>query len=172
MWSSKPFSKLMAAGVIALALAGCFRPLNGEFGKNNSTIASELALVDVEPMQDTLGHFLVQNVLFELNGGTLPEKPRYKLTMKSTNALSTPVIDSSSGRADVGSVLTSVQFVLTRLDTGAEIGRGVVNSSATFDRMSQRFSAARARRDAETRVAQAMAEDIRTRVATLLLNQK
>ena len=172
MWSSKPFSKLMAAGVIALALAGCFRPLNGEFGKNNSTIASELALVDVEPMQDTLGHFLVQNVLFELNGGTLPAKPRYKLTMKSTNALSTPVIDSSSGRADVGSVLTSVQFVLTRLDTGAEIGRGVVNSSATFDRMSQRFSAARARRDAETRVAQAMAEDIRTRVATLLLNQK
>jgi hypothetical protein len=38
--------------------------------------------------------------------------------------------------------------------------------------MSQRFSAARARRDAEIRVSQAMAEDIRTRVATLLLNQK
>ena len=165
MWSSKPYSKLIAAGLMALALAGCFRPLNGEFGKDNSTIASELALVDVEPMQDNLGHFLVQNVLFELNGGTLPAKPRYKLTMKATNSLTTPVIDSSSGRADVGSVLT-------RIDTGAEIGRGVVNSSATFDRMSQRFSAARARRDAETRVAQAMAEDIRTRVATLLLNQK
>ncbi len=172
MWSSKPFSKLFVAGLMALALAGCLRPLNGEFGKDKTTIASELALVDVEPMQDSLGHFLVQNVLFELNGGTLPAKPRYKLTMKATNSLTTPVIDSSSGRADVGSVLTSVTFILTRNDTGAEIGRGVVNSSATFDRMSQRFSAARARRDAETRVAQAMAEDIRTRVATLLLNQK
>jgi len=172
MWSSKPFSKLFTIGLLAFALAGCFRPLNGEFGKDKTTIASELALVDVEPMQDTLGHFLVQNVLFELNGGTLPAKPRYKLTMKATNSLTTPVIDSSSGRADVGSVLTSVTFILTRNDTGAEIGHGVVNSSATFDRMSQRFSAARARRDAETRVAQAMAEDIRTRVATLLLNQK
>ncbi len=172
MWSSKPVSKFIAAGLMALALAGCFRPLNGEFGKDNSTIAKELALVDVEPMSDTLGHFLVQNVLFELNGGTLPTKPRYKLTMKDTNSLTTPVIDSSSGRADVGSVLTSVTFVLTRIDSGAEIGRGVVNSSATYDRMSQRFSAARARRDAEIRVSQAMAEDIRTRVATLLLNQK
>ncbi len=171
MWSSKT-SKIIITGLMALALAGCFRPLNGEFGKNNTTIASELALVDVEPMQDSLGHFLVQNVLFELNGGTLPSKPRYKLTMKATNSLSTPVIDSSSGRADVGSVLTSVRFTLTRTDTGAEIGNGVVNSSATYDRMSQRFSAARARRDAETRVAQAMAEEIRTRVATLLLNQK
>lgn len=172
MWSSKPFTSLAVAAVLAFALAGCFRPLNGEFGKDNTTIASELALVDVEPMPDTLGHFLVQNVLFELNGGALPAKPRYKLTMKATNSLTTPVIDSSSGRADVGSVLTSVRFTLTRIDTGAEIGNGVVNSSATFDRMSQRYSAARARRDAEIRVAQAMAEDIRTRVATLLLNQK
>jgi hypothetical protein len=64
MWSSKPFSKLFAIGLLAFALAGCFRPLNGEFGKDKTTIASELALVDVEPMQDTVGHFLVQNVLF------------------------------------------------------------------------------------------------------------
>lgn len=172
MWSSKPLFKSALACLMVLALAGCFRPLNGQFGKDNAMMASELALVDVEPMQDNLGHFLVQNVMFELNGGQIPAKPRYKLTMKATNALMTPVIDSSSGRADVGSVVTSVNFILTRLDTGAEIGRGVVNSSATFDRMSQRFAAARARRDAESRVAQAMAEDIRTRVATLLLNQK
>ena len=50
MWSSKPVSKFIAAGLMALALAGCFRPLNGEFGKDNSTIAKELALVDVEPI--------------------------------------------------------------------------------------------------------------------------
>ena len=46
MWSSKPFSKLFVAGLMALALAGCFRPLNGEFGKDKATIASELALLD------------------------------------------------------------------------------------------------------------------------------
>jgi LPS-assembly lipoprotein len=172
MWSSKSLFKLVTCTLLALSLAGCFRPLNGQFGKDNAFMASELALVDVEPMADNLGHYLVQNVLFELNGGKIPEKPRYKLTMKATNALMTPVIDSSSGRADVGSVITSVKFTLTRTDNGKEIGNGVVNSSATFDRMSQRFSAARARRDAEIRVSQAMAEDIRTRVATMLLNQK
>jgi LPS-assembly lipoprotein len=169
----KQSSKMLLVSLCALALSGCFRPLNGQFGKE-STISAELAKIDIEAYSksDVLNHYLRENLRFEFTGGQPAQEIRYKLKITASDGLTVPVIESSSGRAEIGSIISSAQYTLIRLDTGAVLGSGTVTSSATFDRMSQRFSSVRARRDAEIRDAQVMAEEIRTRVAALLLQQK
>jgi LPS-assembly lipoprotein len=165
-------TKFLLITLCAFTLAGCFRPLNGSFGKDSS-ISAELAKIDIESTSksEVLNHYLVEDLRFEFNGGNPSKDIRYRLKITASDGLTVPVIESSSGRAEIGSVVTSVQFTLTRADTGAVLGSGTVSSSATFDRMSQRFSSARARRDAQIRDAQVMAEEIRTRVAALLIKQ-
>jgi LPS-assembly lipoprotein len=157
-----------------LTLSGCFRPLNGTFGKDSSSLTAELAKIDIESTSksEVLNHYLVEDLRFEFTGGNPSKDIRYKLIISSSDGLTVPVIESSSGRAEIGSIVSSVNYTLKRLDTDTVLGSGTVSASATFDHMSQRFSSARARRDAEIRDAQVMAEDIRTRVAALLLQQK
>ena len=164
--------KFLLITLCALSLSGCFRPLNGSFGKDSS-ISAELAKIDIDSTSksEVLNHYLVEDLRFEFNGGNPSKDIRYKLKITATDALTVPVIESSSGRAEIGSIVSSVQFTLTRINTGAVLGSGTVSASATFDRMSQRFSSARARRDAQIRDAQVMAEEIRTRVAALLMKQ-
>ena len=165
-------SRIWLVTLCALGLAGCFRHLNGNFGKDSS-VSAELAKIDIESVSksEVLNHYLIEDLRFEFNGGNPSKDIRYKLKIFASEGLTVPVIESSSGRAEIGSIISSVSFTLIRLDTGAVIGNGTVSSSATFDRMSQRFSAARARRDAEIRDARVMAEDIRMRVAALLMKQ-
>ena len=164
--------KFLLITLCAFTLSGCFRPLNGSFGKDSS-ISAELAKIDIDSTSksEVLNHYLVEDLRFEFNGGNPSKDIRYKLKITATDSLTVPVIESSSGRAEIGSIISNVQFTLTRLDTGAVLGSGTVSASATFDRMSQRFSSARARRDAQIRDAQVMAEEIRTRVAALLMKQ-
>lgn len=169
----KQNSRIFLVSLCALALSGCFRPLNGQFGKDSS-ISAELAKIDIvsSAKSEVLNHYLVEDLRFEFTGGQPSKDIRYKLEISASDGLTVPVIESSSGRAEIGSIIASAKYKLTRLDTGTVLGSGTVSSSATFDRMSQRFSSVRARRDAEIRDAQVMAEEIRTRIAALLLQQK
>ena len=165
------FTQISLVCLCSLVLTACFRPLNGSFGKNSGSVAAQLAQIDIESTSrsEVLNHYLTEDLRFEFNGGNPSKDIRYKLKIYSSDGLTVPVIESSSGRAEIGSVVTSVQFALTQLDPGKVIGSGTVSSSATFDRMSQRFSSARARRDAQIRDAQNMAEQLRTRIAALFM---
>jgi LPS-assembly lipoprotein len=152
---------------LGLGLAGCFRPMYGP-GADGRSVTEALAAVKVEPVADRLGHHLTQDLVFELTGGAPASQTRYRLTVKATQNVVTPVVDSSSGRADAATVLARADYVLTRIDGGAEVTAGTATASATFDRIAQRFAAARATRDAEIRVARVLADQIRLRVAAAL----
>ncbi len=163
--------RALRAPILALALglglAGCFRPMYGP-GADGRSVTEALAAVKVEPVTDRLGHHLTQELVFELTGGAPASRPLYRLTVRATQNTVTPVVDSSSGRADAASVLARADYVLTRIDNGAEITAGTAAASATYDRISQRFAAARATRDAEIRVARVLADQIRLRIAVAL----
>ena len=158
----------------SLTLSGCFRPLNGNFGKDSASLTAELAKIDIEATSksEVLNHYLLEDLRFELTGGNPSKEIRYKLIINSTDGLTVPVIESSSGRAEIGSIVSTVKYTLKRSDSGAILGSGTVSASATFDHMSQRFSSARARRDAQIRDAQVIAEELRIRIAALLMQQK
>ncbi len=153
--------------VLALTTAACFRPMYGEMAKGGD-LSSALAAVKIEPNSDRLGYYLGQDLAFELNGGVEAPNARYRLTMKISQNVVTPVVDSSTGRADAATVQARVDYVLTRMDGGLPVTSGTAVASASFDRIAQRFAAARATRDAETRVARVLAEQIRIRIAAAL----
>ena len=169
MWSADRFGARSAVVLIAagLVLGGCFRPMYGTTADGRS-LTTALASIQVETIPDRLGHHLGQDLAFELTGGKEPEAPRYKLTIKTTQGVMTPVVDSTSGLADAATVQVTARYQLVRISTAESVTEGTAIASATFDRIAQRFAAARATRDAEIRAARLLAEQIRTRLAAVL----
>jgi len=61
-----------------------------------------------------------------------------------------------------------VKYSLENLDGTKIVTEGVATSTATYDRSVQRFASLRAARDAEIRLASVLADQIKTRLASVL----
>lgn len=62
-----------------------------------------------------------------------------------------------------------MRYSLESLDGGRVITDGVATATATYDRSVQRFASQRAARDAEIRLAKVLSEQIKTRIASVLV---
>ena len=163
--SNRRIGLLATVLLASLALGGCFRPLYGT-GSNQALLASNLAGVEVAPIAGLTGHYLREELLFSLtNGVTAPA--RYRLKIDVTERTLAAAVDSSGGRADAAAVQVSARYVLSDL-ADKELTSGTAIASGSIDRLSQRFAAVRAVRDAEIRIAKVIAEDITTRLAAFL----
>lgn len=162
----------VVAAVLSLASGGCLRPLYGPTA-SGQPLAAAMAAVDVEPVQsaagqERLGHYLRSELTFNLDGSGQPSPKRYRLAMTASERVQTPIVNSVTGRADSATVMVAVVYKLTAVD-GRTVAEGTAQSSASYDRTSQRFASVRAARDAEIRLARVLADQIRTRLSTALL---
>jgi LPS-assembly lipoprotein len=62
----------------------------------------------------------------------------------------------------------TARFDLTKIDGGAVLYSGMATSAAVYDRTLQSYADLRAARDAEIRIARALADEIELRVAATL----
>ena len=85
--------------------------------------------------------------------------------------MQTPIVSSTTGRAEAGTIVGTVKYTLETLDGTKIITEGVATSTATYDRSVQRFASLRAARDAEIRLAKVLAEQIKTRLASVLVTK-
>ncbi|GGH33600.1 hypothetical protein GCM10007036_46360 [Alsobacter metallidurans] len=154
-------------GLLALPLAGCFRPLYGVAAGGGSVEAALRGIV-VDEVQDRIGHYLVQELGFELNGSGEQTAARYRLSMTVKETIQAAVVNTTTGRADAATILATVNFTLTEIATKKQIMQAVAFGTASYDRSPQRFAAVRAARDAEIRVAKTLADQLRTRIAAKL----
>lgn len=170
------FARLVVlAGVAAgttLGLSGCFRPLYGP-AASGEALQTVLASIDVPELkwadsQARIGHYLRSEIVFALNGSGMSVPKRYKLDLSLNQTLSTPIVDSESGRAQSATIGGTLAYTLTSLDGTTVYTKGVATSSATYDRFDQRFATVRAARDAEIRLARVLAEQVKTRLAATL----
>lgn len=152
---------------MTLALGGCFRPLYGETASGFS-MRDELAAIDVAPIDDRIGHYLRNELLFQLDGSGGSAPKRYRLVVTPSLSLATAIVDTAATRADAATVTGRAAFVLTEINGGKVVFSGMAQGSATYDRSVQRFATVRAARDAEIRLGKLLAEQIRTRVAAAL----
>lgn len=159
----------------AIVLSGCqVRPLygtgSGDFGATPSPVASELAAIDLDSINSQYANDDAARVLyneltyrFERGAGGAPKKYRLKVLMD--------VGSSAVGVerfADVPSAYTTTMnstFVLSDLATDETLMTGRAFKSASYDFSNQRFANKRAYRDAQERVAKAVADDIAARIA-------
>ncbi len=157
---------------VSLSLSACFRPLYGPTASGES-IQALLASVQVDDVvmaqgQERLGHYLRSELIFDLDGSGQPAKKRYRLKLSGSETVQTPIVSSTTGRAEAGTIVGSIRYSLEDLDGIKVIAEGVATSTATYDRSIQRFASQRAARDAEIRLADTLADQLKTRIASVL----
>jgi LPS-assembly lipoprotein len=153
-------AKMALALAAALLVSACFRPLYGPTASGQSARAV-LGSIDVKPIPDIAGHYLREELLFLFTGGaeSVSSDAAYTLTVKLAESSQAVALDSTGGRADAASFTITATYTLADLK-GKKLNEGTVSASASIDRLSQRFAAVRAVRDARIRVSKTLAEQI------------
>lgn len=176
MWSLEDIRRISARLAAILLLAGvasaCFRPLYGPTA-TGEPLKDVLAAIEVPTIRtafnkERIGHYLRSELIFGLDGSEAPAPKRYKLDVVVRDSLSSPIVDTATGRALAATLNADAEYTLTNLDGSQTIAKGTASASATYERSAQRFAGVRAARDAEIRAAKLLAEQIRTRLATAL----
>lgn len=161
--------RLAAAIVPAFGLAGCFQPMYGP-GVGVDTRA-ELQAIAIEPVPGRLGHYLTEELRFLLNGTGVEVAPKYRLVVTFTQSGQTSLVDTVTGRATSNSLSVRANYKLLPAAGGEPVTDGYVISLADYDRSSNRYANVRAARDAEIRNSKAIADQIRTRIASTLASR-
>jgi LPS-assembly lipoprotein len=170
-----------AAAIMAMAglTAGCFEPLYGRnpASPESDSVHDKLAEVEIPPIPARQGSPAariavgMRNALqYDLNGGAGANAPTYRLTITVAPTALTVIVDVTTGRptAQIDGVTASYQ--LTEIATGKVVVTDNAFSHVDTDASSfgseQRFAQDRAKRDAEDRAIQAVADAIRNRLAS------
>jgi LPS-assembly lipoprotein len=153
----------------ALLASACLRPLYGQntMPAGAPSVSSSLAMIEVEEATNRIDQQVRNNLIFAFNGGKQAPAPSYRLTIHTTDTLQSAVVDPFTSRPTTETYGLDATFTLVRIDskdkkpfyTGRAFGR------ASYDRSRQRFASLRARRDAEDRAADVVAQQITTQIA-------
>jgi LPS-assembly lipoprotein len=162
----KGLARIALVAGLSLGLSACFRPLYGPTASGRS-LQTMLASIDVPEFEwpDTyarFGHYLRSELIYALNGSGSDVPKSYVLNLSYAQTLSTPIVDTASGRALSATLTGNLTYTLRQGST--IVTTGVATSSASYDRFEQRFATVRAARDAEIRLARELAGQVRTRL--------
>jgi LPS-assembly lipoprotein len=182
MWSRDPgvrsnrLIRLAAALSLAAATAACFQPLYGDrSATGGSALREALSAVDVAqieaPMGSPLARIAVETrneLVFDLTGGGGRAAPTHKLTVRLVPSKSALILDSQTLRPEIENFGLDANYTLTEIVSGktAVTGSAVTRVTYNVPGQQQRFAKDRGLRDAETRAAKEIAEQIRSRLAS------
>lgn len=172
--TSKPHHNILRLAAIVgtlSALSGCIQPLYGP-SVAGGTLAAEMQAIKVEPIGDRIGHYVENELIFDLNGTGSSPTPKYRLVVVLHERSATPAVNTFYGQAEAGDINVDADYRLLKVaGSDQPITSGSVTQFVTYDRTSQRISNVRAARDAEIRNAKVIADQIRTRIAAALATQ-
>ena len=164
---------LAAASGIAMLAGGCLRPLYGDVAASVpgvGNVKDVLRAIQVDAIPDLVGHYLRNELVFELDGSGFESTKRYRLGVVTKEATDVTVVDANSGRADSATLILYGTWTLISISDGKTLFTGESFTRVTYDRSSQRFSTLRANRDARIRAAKSLAVLIRNRLAISLVS--
>lgn len=164
-WSRFPGAA--AALVVASGLAGCFQPLYSESA--HPGLVEDLRAIEVTPINTRIGHYLVEDLIADLNGTGQPAAtPKYRLAVTISTGTQTPTVNSEISVASSATMTGDAAYTLTKVDGGAAVVTGAATAAAAYDRTTQRYADMRAARDAEIRLSRALSQEITLRLASAL----
>ena len=150
--------------VLPLALSGCLQPLYGTLGPGG--MQTELQSIKVEPINDRIGHYVADELIFGFNGSRTEVPPKYRLVVLLKERVQTPIVDTVTYRTTSATVITDASFELQPIAGGPPLYKSVAFAAASYDRFAQRISNVRAARDGEVRDARVLADNIREQIAS------
>ena len=155
---SGPVSRrLFLVALAGVPLAGCIRPMYATVDSKGAVTNSQLAAIDIKPVPERFGHYLTEDLRFAFHGGDPAPQMKYRLEVTVTRSVVTPIIDTSTGRADVATMRAEAYFRLLPYEGGTVLVDGRATGSASFDRLTQRYAGLRAGIDSEKRIAETLA---------------
>jgi LPS-assembly lipoprotein len=167
---------LAAALLLATTAAGCFQPLYGERSLTGTpALRSALAAVNVEQINAPAGTATarlaveVRNaLLFDLTGGGAAAPPTHRLAINLTTSTGSLIVDPSTARPEYEIVSLDATYKLAEVGTGKEVVNGSATTRVSYNipGQQQRFAMLRGQRDAQSRAAKVIAEQIRNRLAS------
>jgi LPS-assembly lipoprotein len=185
MWWLEPHSKALRLArlamifVLAGLVAGCFQPLYASrTASGNSTVAEQLRLVDIAPIKVELGSptasmaaELRNALIFDLAGGAPTGAPTHRLAIQVALLRQQVIVDITTSRPDLEQAGITATYTLIEIASGKVVVTGQAFSRVSYDNpgQAQRFSRARGERDADTRAAKVISENIRSRLASYFI---
>lgn len=157
----------LALGAV-LTLGGCFQPMYGQFSEGGKDLQSDLQAIAIEPIPDRIGHYLGDDLIFDLNGTGSHVQPKYRLYVTLTESSQTPLLDTVTGIATASTVVINGDYRLVKVGTAEPVTSGHVFVFKSYDRNSDRYGNIRAARDAEIQDAKQISDQIRIRLAAAL----
>jgi LPS-assembly lipoprotein len=100
-----------------------------------------------------------------LRGGGAGDAPRYALAFRLTVSEQEILVERDTGIPNAYQLTGAVSFLVKDAATGTSLFGAQVNAIDSYTRSSQNFANIRARRDAEDRLAKALAELTSARLA-------
>lgn len=168
--------RLAAVFLIAGLTAGCFTPLYGERSLTGTpALRTAMAQVDVAQIEGTSGTAMARlavevrnELLFGLTGGGAAPPPTHRLSIVLTGSYGSLIVDPSTARAEYEVVSMDASYKLVEIATGKEVvdGSATARTSYNVPGQQQRLAMLRGQRDAQSRAAKVIAEQIKTRMAS------
>lgn len=162
--------------VLAASLAGCFQAMYGQHsptgGPGLHDALSSVAVNQIEAPPNTvearLAVELRNQLLFKFTGGEGSTSPTHKLTIRLSTTREKIIVDLQSARPDAEDFGLDATYSLTELATGKTVVTGTTFARVSYDipGQEQRFAQVRGLRDAETRAAKVIADQITSRLAS------
>ena len=157
-------SPLLAA-ILLLGLAACtVRPLYAPAGFERGPMTDLPAIAVDAPL--TREEQVFRNaLLFGLTGGGDDAAPRYALSYRLTLREQEIAVERGTGIPNAYQLTGSLSFLVKEIATGASVFGANVTALGSYTRSSQNYANIRARRDAEDRLGESLAELTQARLA-------
>lgn len=160
-WRRTGFSAVLLAAVL---LAACtVRPLYSTGGGGGPQ--ADLPAIAVAEPQAREEQVYRNALLFALRGGGEGATPRYGLIYRLTMREREIAVERGTGVPNAYRLTGGVSFLVKDVATGESLFGTSVTASDTYAHSSQNFANIRARRDAEDRLAEMLAELTQARLA-------
>ena len=168
-------ARLLGAATLAALTAGCFQPMYAERADGTPALREKLMGVDLPPIDKPnssrdarLGVEIRNALAFKLYGNATGMPPTHRLVIRFTTNRSSLLTDPNTALPTSENYGIDAQFNLIDIATNRSVMTGSTFSRVSYDIPGsyQRFSRARAFRDAEDRACQEIAEHIQTRLAS------
>ena len=172
---------LRAAAALAIAAlaGGCFQPLYGEQSPmGGPVLRDQLSAVDIMQIEAPKGSdearlaVEIRNaLLFDFSGGGSAAPPTHRLKIAISSTRASIIVDVHTSRPDIENYGINASYSLTEIATAKVVVTGQTFARVSYDipGQAQRFARLRGLRDAETRAAKVIADNVRSRLASYFI---
>lgn len=152
----------IAAVLICLLVAGCFRPMYAE-GPDGGSVVAALSDIYIPPLNSRVGQKVRNELLFAFAAAETPGAA-YRLELTVSRSLTSMLVQPNRD-SDLRALHMNARFQLADAQTGKILFSGSSVARASYEHDAQMFANERALINAEDRAARTVSDDIRTRLS-------